>query len=85
MVRFKNPLSPNELEWQAAAVAAIPDSEIDFSDIPRTTAKDWENAKRGKFYRPKTSQPLAPEETEARRKDPERLAMMEARLCCYGR
>jgi uncharacterized protein (DUF4415 family) len=30
----------------------MPESEIDFSDIPETTASDWENASRGQFYRP---------------------------------
>ncbi len=34
------------------ALAAMSDEDIDFSDIPETTAKDWEGAVRGKFYRP---------------------------------
>jgi uncharacterized protein (DUF4415 family) len=32
------------------AVAAIPDDEIDTSDMPEQT--DWAGAKRGQFYRP---------------------------------
>ncbi len=28
------------------------DRDIDFSDIPPTTRKEWTNAVRGKFYRP---------------------------------
>ncbi|MEN9866960.1 MAG: hypothetical protein RL748_2550 [Pseudomonadota bacterium] len=28
------------------------DGDIDFSDIPETTAQDWQGAVRGKFYRP---------------------------------
>jgi len=31
-------------------VAAMPDSEIDFSDIPEQL--DWSGAKRGMFYKP---------------------------------
>ena len=35
---------------QLAALAALPDEEIDFSDIPETL--DWSRAVTGKFYRP---------------------------------
>ena len=35
-----------------AALATEPASEIDFSDIPATSAEDWHRATRGKFYRP---------------------------------
>ncbi|MGA2708911.1 MAG: BrnA antitoxin family protein [Steroidobacteraceae bacterium] len=39
-----------------AALAARPDSEIDFSDIPPLTEELWKNAVRGKYYKPiKTS------------------------------
>jgi uncharacterized protein (DUF4415 family) len=34
------------------ALAARPDSEIDFSDIPEMTDEEWKNAERGHFYRP---------------------------------
>ncbi|MEO6320444.1 MAG: BrnA antitoxin family protein [Polaromonas sp.] len=37
---------------ELAALSAMPDSEIDFSDIPATTGKDWSSAVRGQFYRP---------------------------------
>ena len=37
-------------EAQLAALAAMPDDAIDFSDIPLQL--DWSNATRGKFYRP---------------------------------
>lgn len=37
---------------ELAALAAKPESEIDFSDAPATSAEDWEAAARGKFYRP---------------------------------
>jgi uncharacterized protein (DUF4415 family) len=41
---------------ELAALAARPDSEIDFSDIPGLTEDFWKNAVRGKYYRPiKTS------------------------------
>ena len=39
-----------------AALAARPDGEIDFSDIPPLTEDFWKNAARGKYYKPtKTS------------------------------
>ena len=39
-----------------AALAARPDGEIDFSDIPPLTEELWKNAVRGKYYKPiKTS------------------------------
>jgi uncharacterized protein (DUF4415 family) len=34
------------------ALAALPDSEIDTSDIPELTAEQWKNGIRGPFYRP---------------------------------
>jgi uncharacterized protein (DUF4415 family) len=41
---------------ELAALAARPDSEIDYSDIPPLTEEFWKNAVRGRFYRPtKTS------------------------------
>ena len=43
------------LSEQAArleALAAMSDEDIDFSDIPETTANDWKGAVQGKFYRP---------------------------------
>src|SRR5271169_305474 len=37
---------------ELAKLAARPDSEIDFSDIPELTEKFWRNAVRNPFYRP---------------------------------
>jgi uncharacterized protein (DUF4415 family) len=34
------------------ALAARPDSEIDFSDAPELTAEQWKGGIRGSFYRP---------------------------------
>lgn len=34
-----------------AALAARPDSDIDFSDIPPASESFWQNAERGRFYR----------------------------------
>jgi uncharacterized protein (DUF4415 family) len=34
------------------ALAARPDSEIDYSDIPPLTEEFWKNAVRGRFYKP---------------------------------
>ena len=43
---------PESIRKELAALAAKPESEIDFSDLPPTTARDWTGAVRGKFYRP---------------------------------
>ncbi len=37
---------------QLKKLADMPDSEIDFSDIPELTEEFWKNAVRGKFYKP---------------------------------
>jgi uncharacterized protein (DUF4415 family) len=37
---------------ELAAVAALPDSQIDTSDIPELPPDAWKNAVRGRFYRP---------------------------------
>ncbi len=37
---------------ELAKLAAKPESEIDFSDIPATSEAEWKDAVRGKFYRP---------------------------------
>jgi len=43
------PLTP-ELQAELDALSAMPDSEIDTSDLPPVT--DWSKAVRGPFYRP---------------------------------
>jgi uncharacterized protein (DUF4415 family) len=43
---------PESVRKEFAALAAMPESEIDFSDLPATTEQDWHGAVRGKFYRP---------------------------------
>ncbi|MES2264192.1 MAG: BrnA antitoxin family protein [Pseudomonadota bacterium] len=43
---------PEAIRKELAALAAKPENEIDFSDIPATTEQDWHGATRGKFYRP---------------------------------
>jgi uncharacterized protein (DUF4415 family) len=35
-----------------AALAALPDDQIDTSDIPELPASVWKDAVRGRFYRP---------------------------------
>jgi uncharacterized protein (DUF4415 family) len=35
-----------------AALAAMPDDKIDYSDIPSTTLKSWEQGVRRGFYKP---------------------------------
>lgn len=39
-------------EAELRALAAMPDENIDFSDIPTLTDTVWENAVIGQFYRP---------------------------------
>jgi uncharacterized protein (DUF4415 family) len=55
MVSYTLETLPELTEAQIAhlrALAARPDSEIDFSDIPELTDEQWKNAERGHFYRP---------------------------------
>ncbi|MEI6333069.1 MAG: BrnA antitoxin family protein [Methylococcaceae bacterium] len=37
---------------ELSALKAMPETEIDFTDIPSTQERDWLGAERGKFYRP---------------------------------
>jgi uncharacterized protein (DUF4415 family) len=37
---------------ELAALAALPDGQIDTSDIPELPPDAWKNAVRGRFYRP---------------------------------
>ena len=37
---------------ELAAIAALPDEQIDTSDIPELPPSAWKNAVRGRFYRP---------------------------------
>jgi uncharacterized protein (DUF4415 family) len=43
---------PESVRKELAALAALPESDIDFSDLPATKASDWQGAVRGQFYRP---------------------------------
>jgi uncharacterized protein (DUF4415 family) len=45
-------------------LAARPDKEIDFSDIPELTDVQWKNAERGRFYRPVKRQITARVDTD---------------------
>jgi len=44
-------LTPRQKK-ELAALAALPDDQIDTSDIPELPASAWKNAIRGRFYRP---------------------------------
>lgn len=56
IVNFK-PRELNEEERaELRALADLPDDQIDYSDIPATTEKDWVGAEVGRFYRPLKSQ-----------------------------
>jgi uncharacterized protein (DUF4415 family) len=41
-----------EEEEQLAKLAALPDAEIDTTDIPEAPAENWIDARRGGLYRP---------------------------------
>jgi hypothetical protein len=43
------PLTPNQ-RHQLAALAAKPDAQIDYSDIPPLSDSFWKNAVRNPFY-----------------------------------
>ena len=47
---------PPELQAELEALAALPDSEIDTSDMPEVL--DWSGGIRGAFYKP-TKKPIA--------------------------
>lgn len=43
---------PESIRQELAMLAAQPEHDIDFSDVPATTAPDWQGARRGQFCRP---------------------------------
>jgi uncharacterized protein (DUF4415 family) len=45
------PLTPRQ-KRELATLAAMPDNQIDTSDIPELPANAWKDAIRGRFYRP---------------------------------
>jgi uncharacterized protein (DUF4415 family) len=47
---MKNP--SRSLRKKLVVLANRPNSEIDYSDFPASTRKDWAGPVRGKFYRP---------------------------------
>lgn len=49
--KYGQPLSPRE-KRELAAIAALPDDQIDTSDIPELPPAAWKHAVRGRFYRP---------------------------------
>ena len=56
VVRYvPGPLTEEQME-RMKAIADIPDSEIDFSDIPELTDEFFENAQEGMMYRLVTEQ-----------------------------
>ena len=48
----RKPFSKAELD-QLARLAALPDDQIDTTDIPEAPAENWVHARRGEFYRPR--------------------------------
>lgn len=43
---------PEAVRKEIAGLMGKSDEDIDFSDIPATTERDWDGAVRGRFYRP---------------------------------
>ena len=43
---------PESVRKELAALAALPESDTDFSDLPPLQTQNWMGAERGKFYRP---------------------------------
>ena len=52
--RNGNVMPTKKQKKELEALAAMPDTEIDFSDIPEITDKQWAGAVRGLFARPET-------------------------------
>ena len=53
------PLTKQQKE-ELEALAAMPDEQIDLSDIPEMTEEQWKGAIRGRFSRPDISIQLSP-------------------------
>jgi uncharacterized protein (DUF4415 family) len=49
--RTIRPLTP-KLKKELAALVAMPDDQIDTSDVPELPPDAWKNAMRARFYRP---------------------------------
>jgi uncharacterized protein (DUF4415 family) len=49
--KYGQPLTARE-KLELAAIAELPDDQIDTSDIPELPLSAWKDAVRGKFYRP---------------------------------
>jgi len=52
MNKVNNPPLTTQQIAELANLEAMPDQEIDYSDIPATTPEQWREAKQGLFYRP---------------------------------
>lgn len=57
LVKYKfDPANPPALtekqQAELAALAALPDEAIDYSDLPARSEPDWQGAQIGRFYRP---------------------------------
>jgi uncharacterized protein (DUF4415 family) len=49
---FNPPALTEEQKAELALLATMRDDEIDFSDIPSSQLGEWDNAVRGRFYKP---------------------------------
>ena len=47
---------PDAVRKELAGLIAKAEHEIDLSDLPATSAKEWQGAARGQFYRPTKQQ-----------------------------
>lgn len=46
------PALTEKQQVELAALAALPDEAIDYSDLPAMSEQDWQGAQIGRFYRP---------------------------------
>ena len=52
MNKANNQALSTQEQTELAHLAAMPDDQIDYSDIPATTPEQWREAEQGRFYRP---------------------------------
>ena len=57
---------PDAVRKELAGLIAKAEHEIDLSDLPATSAKEWQGAARGQFYRPTKQQLTVRIDSDAR-------------------
>ena len=52
MNKANNQSLTTQEQTELTNLAAMPDEQIDYSDIPATSPEQWREAEQGRFYRP---------------------------------